>query len=179
MMEAAEFAKLAREFMDFLDGAEELSREEFFVSASILLPRLYAASVELSDSSYELEDVDEEWEDAPFPRPNPAFGDKLGHYNFYESLAPYGDDEYSGVSLYDDLCDIYGDLGDGLQFYDRDLPNSALFRWRTGFDSHYGHHLASAMHVIHYVIADGIREDDPAAAGQAGMRRARHWWKWW
>ena len=56
--------------------------------------------------------------------------------------------------LWDDLADIYRDLHDGLVLWRMGTTESqieASWKWRFGYESHWGYHLARAMQSVHEI----------------------------
>jgi len=56
--------------------------------------------------------------------------------------------------LWDDLADIYRDLHGGLVLWRMGTTESqieASWKWRFGYESHWGYHLARAMQSVHEI----------------------------
>ena len=56
--------------------------------------------------------------------------------------------------LFDDLADIYRDLFDGIQYYQRneqDDIGQAIWAWRWGYEHHWGEHMYTALKTVHEI----------------------------
>jgi hypothetical protein len=72
-----------------------------------------------------------------------------------ELEAYYEEDEeirHRTLMICDDLADIYRDLIEGLDAYDRQTENcvaEAVWQWRFGYEHHWGIHLFNALKTVH------------------------------
>jgi hypothetical protein len=73
-------------------------------------------------------------------------------------------------SLADDLADIWRDLREGLSLLEQGHVAEAVWEWRNGFDTHWGHHLLSAQRAIHSQLT---RTRAHGLFGLVGMSRTR------
>jgi hypothetical protein len=156
-MEADEFAPLAREFVDLLDGAADMRPHDLLLACATLLPRIYTAGLSL---------VDVEPDDIAAPpsvlRPRlPSFG-RFDCYS--EVYDPYVHDEPVIASLTDDLLDIYSDLAGPLREFEAGRTANASWSWRFNLQGHCGEHLVDALRAIHRAVHDHMPSDyDPNA----------------
>ena len=66
-------------------------------------------------------------------------------------------------SLSESLTDIYQDLKDFLDLYQKnslDAKENAVFEIKRTFESRWGFHLVNAHKALHYIIMTGIPQDD-------------------
>jgi hypothetical protein len=81
-----------------------------------------------------------------------ALSVQLGPLNQYRLVwDPYDsptDAEVTGV-LADDLMDIHRDLRRGLACWTAGVSGEALWEWRFGFDTHWGHHAVCALAALY------------------------------
>lgn len=156
------FAARAREFCAFVDRAEELDSWTFVTRLQVLLPKLYAAAIELPFPEQwpsKKEDVDL----GPGPRECAALLDRLGQVlpveDYWTTLQPLktqnDDIDIGCTSLADDLADIYHDLLQGLRMVERKYPRSRpQFLWKHSFMAHWGEKLVEALRILHLVSFD-------------------------
>jgi hypothetical protein len=57
--------------------------------------------------------------------------------------------------LADDLADVYGDVSEGCDLYDRGNYRDAIWHWRFSYYSHWGRHLTHAQTAIWQYLASG------------------------
>ncbi len=162
------FAARAREYCDLLENAEGTDPWSFVTRLQSLLPKLYAAAIEL-----------------PYPDPWPTKMEATDHspgpgecatllkrlskllpvdsyWTTLEPLAPEDAEiEVISASLSEDLADVYHDLTQGIRMLDRSYPRErAQFLWKHYFMSHWGEKLVEALRMLHVVSFDlGARQD--------------------
>jgi hypothetical protein len=61
-------------------------------------------------------------------------------------------------NLADDLADTWLDVRNGLEVCESGYPSAATWHWRFYFDTHWGRHLTSALHVLQTWL--GANDDD-------------------
>ena len=144
------FAQLARELVRWA-RAEPADAAHEATTALSLVSRLYAAAltlelVEVDGESAEPTRIDHAGWQAAYRR----FGAlPIGYYSvvFHPLLVP-AEEPMTG-DLADDLADIYRDLLDGLELYDRGFLSDAQWQWAFGFRAHWGKHAVSALAALH------------------------------
>jgi len=78
---------------------------------------------------------------------------------YWDSFNPLEEPDNQSIqsSLADDLCDIWRELKEGLLELNTDggQPCEDIWwEWRFGFQSHWGHHSASALRVMYFALRD-------------------------
>lgn len=57
-------------------------------------------------------------------------------------------------SLSDDLRDIHRELKRGLEYFEHGELDGAIFKWKFGYDSHWGRHAVGALRAIYcYLVS--------------------------
>lgn len=143
-----EFVALVREYVDLVDRANEKTAHAFLRSCAAVLPRVYAAGLELPD----VEPMDEDLAPAvesPLSRVRKLLG---RDDNYSEVFDPYVDEPPVVGSLGDDPADIYLDLARPLRTFDAGRVTDAVWEWRSGLRGHCGDHLVDAMRAIHRAV---------------------------
>jgi hypothetical protein len=85
-----------------------------------------------------------------------SLGALIGDRSFYREIYdPFESPEESEVAglLADDFADIYRDLQDGLDKWNRGETGEALWEWRFNFENHWGEHLTGALRALHILTA--------------------------
>jgi hypothetical protein len=162
---AERFGAVARKYCDIVDSSSTSDRSDLLAQIYEVLPTLIDAAIHLPDAGTLVVDAeDEEDENSrdanPTPSPDGGAWDelhrslkkRLGDTDTYLTVFDAATDkEAIHGSLSDDIAEIYRDLKDDLVLMDRNAaaPQNALWEWRYGFDSHWGHHAMSALKTIH------------------------------
>jgi hypothetical protein len=151
------FAAIADQFVTLIHHHEALPPDALLDRVRLILPRLYAAGLELPDLA-----IDDDARDAVRPSTEHlrvALGRRIGHgRNFYaEVFDPYADPPEPPVtgSLSDDLADIHADLSAGLDLWRRGYEDEAVWEWRFAMAHHSGEHVTSAIRALHSLPAPG------------------------
>jgi len=150
------FVKLVREYLELIDSRGRLSALELLRRAASLLPRLYAAGLELPDRRPVSDQVSGDVES-----PMKDLSRILGAWDVYsEVFDPYVHSEAIETTLSDDLADIYVDLKQELGDFDAGRVDDAVWGWKLTLAGHCGNHIVDAMRAIHR----RIHEDDARLA---------------
>jgi hypothetical protein len=161
------FLSLVREYLALVENCEAMAPRDFLSQCGTLLPQIYAAGIQLPEP--ELSDEELEFGEREFESPMGAIGALLGKYDVYaEVFDPVFDRESLLTHLSDDLADIYADLREPLEIFDRggnNHLNEALWRWRFNIRGHCGDHLVDALRPIHRLVFDHL---DPEYRNEAG-----------
>jgi Domain of unknown function (DUF5063) len=165
------FVALVRAYLRLVDSCDAMTPRDFLAECAVLLPQIYAAGIQLPD--VELPEEDFAFESRTFDSPMGRIGALLGKYDQYaEVFDPIFDREFLLTHLSDDLSDIYGDLLDPMEIYDRGGDEhvvEATWRWKFYLRGHCGDHLVDALRPIHRLVFDHLdsdyRNDLPAPAG--------------
>jgi hypothetical protein len=127
----------------------------WLMEVAALLPRLHAAIASLHGSVSTKEgeeltpDLDARFE--LFSHLRGLLGERDGYWLEFDRA----DDCHAMTgSLADDLTDIYCELKHGLRVIDR-YPERALGSWLSGFDCHWGRHLADAERHLANLASQG------------------------
>jgi hypothetical protein len=169
-----EFAKLAATFCSVIENTASEPAGDRLNSLHVLLPRIYAAALELEATSVLFDDDDSVNEEAPSTdssrgeSPMPAalddLADYLGARRYYrEIFDPYSEPSEAEVvgDLIDDFGDIYRELSGGLSEWQAGTRGEALWEWRFGFEGHWGEHATSALRAL-FALCAWRDEDWPA-----------------
>lgn len=145
------FEEVASRYCKAIDSVERISRKELIGKMGAILPELYTAGWNLPKKiafdrlppSYNNAD---EWTNLFH-----ALQRKLGSWDVYWYVFdPISEKEAITQCLADDLADIYYELHDYLRSVASGVPvEDVVFEVRVGFESHWGHHLTSALRVVH------------------------------
>jgi uncharacterized phage infection (PIP) family protein YhgE len=162
---AERFGSIAKKYCDIIDSSSKLEKPELLTRIYEVLPALIDAAVHLPDAGTLVGDADDEENEDPADAHQKLFGEadarhklyrllheKLGDSDSYRLVFNAAKDkEAISASLADDISDIYQDLRGGLVLMEKNpaSPQDALWEWRFGFDSHWGHHATSALKTIH------------------------------
>ena len=164
-MKVDDFVALVHEYRALVDGAADSKVHAFLTSCARLLPRIYAAALELPDVEPDTEDIDSGVE-SPMDR----LAVRIGRYDYYwEVFDPRIDGDEERVvcgQLSDDLADVYLDLVDPLASFEAGRVADAVWSWKFGLRSHYGAHIVSAMRAIHVLIHEHMPVDYAATDDQ-------------
>lgn len=150
--ESQTFADIARRYLDLIDRRNELTVADLLLQAHPLLASLYSAAlalpkVEGSNEIPKSRNTHEEWD-----RRFQSLQAILGSREYYrEVFDPYDMKEgETGIgSLADDLSDIYQDIGEGLELWEKGCQEDAVWGWRFNFRIHWGKHTIDAIRAIY------------------------------
>lgn len=156
------FVSMAREYISLIDRCERSSAHELLSACARLLPRLYAAGIELPNPEPESADVDRPDLPSPTSKLMKLFG---GYDQYYEVFDPVLEDDSIPASLADDLGDVYLELARPLAGYESGSTADAIWEWRFGMQGHCGDHLTDALRVIHRLIHRHMPSDYEAQPG--------------
>jgi hypothetical protein len=112
------FVRLVRAYLRLVESCDASTPRDFLAECAVLLAQIYAAGIQLPD--VELPDEEFAFETRTFESAMSRIGTLLGKYDQYaEVFDPVFDHEFLLTHLSDDLADIYGDLREPLEIYDR------------------------------------------------------------
>jgi hypothetical protein len=171
------FAAVAEQFCALIEGHEAYGGLQFLTAVHPVLAHLYAAALDLPDTSILFDDdqdpedgtPDDAVEQAGGPtehEPDPdrleleswkrlfkSLQAKFGEREFYrEIFDPYESREEAPElygSLSDDLADIYRDVRSGLLKWRRGDSGEALWEWWFHFEIHWGEHASGAVRAMY------------------------------
>lgn len=116
------------------------------------LDRLCAAYNETDDIEPDTEEVDSPRADPkPFGEQAAASFPELGFYPEVDPLAGFKQEISQGWGL-DDLTDIAIDLTEVLWLFEQTRVNDAIWTFRWGYQSHWGHHLHDLRRYLHKLL---------------------------
>ena len=93
-----------------------------------------------------------------------GFDSSILHYEvpveYCQKFNPFdsNSDDYFYINI--DLMEIYEDIKEGVQMYENNLVNEALWHWGFGCEYHWGIHLVSALKPLHWIY-NGNYEEKP------------------
>ena len=70
---------------------------------------------------------------------------------YWEVFNPYVQEEPVCGDLFDDLSDIALDVKNGMKEYEAGRIGNAVFEWKNGLNSHWGHHIVDALRALHTI----------------------------
>lgn len=149
------FVGLVRQYRDLLEEAHSRKPYEVLTACATLLPRIYAAGLNLPkanpDPSPSRSDVG--------PRPT-GVSHSLGRYNKYWSVFdPVFDQAASMAFLSNDITEIYENLVGSLIDYDAGRREAAVWQWKFDLQTHCGDHLVDVLRPIHRLVHDHMPRD--------------------
>ena len=155
-----EFSFVASQFCAVVESAPSLGRVELLSRIYEILPQLIHQGIVLpAVSPSDLDDREEikrtrvkqeEWGQL-----YESLKEKLGDWNLYwQVFDPTKDSEAIHGSLADDIADIYRDIKEGLGVQDPGLAlqRDAVWSWRFGYYSHWGHHAINALFTAYALL---------------------------
>jgi hypothetical protein len=177
---AEAFAKLARDYGDFLATAAQLPLLDRLEHTAWYLGQLYTAALGLPlvDRTNHQAPVDQ----AP-SHPTLGFGDLDLYWRLFDPdqdsppVAGSPADDLADIqqrSLTDDLADIHQDLAFGLQLFDQGTSEAvadATWRWRSDFESYWGRYALSALTALHAAIAEQRSGHRPRIGAEGSPKR--------
>jgi len=170
------FRSVAERFCAIVDDRSRLEKSELILQIYRVLPELIAEAVRLPDVVLNHPDeIDEGEEVATKQRPRlrkshdgwkilfDSLRAKFGEDDRYrEVFNPREDTEAIFGSLSDDIAGIYGDVAEWfIPLEGDDEKKEAIWHWRFGFYSHWGHHAIDALRTMHVIVGDPIVIDRP------------------
>ncbi len=167
------FVQHAQEFNALIELSDSIGLKDFIDRAHLLLPKLYAAMVQLPRFDSELADEQQRFvtqEDYEYQ--HNQLVRKLGSYDSYEEISTPRNDatgEGISVSLAENLCDIYQDTKDFALVYEigtHELMYAALWEIQQAFENYWGHKAVSVLRALHYLrySNEEIEENDQKPA---------------
>jgi hypothetical protein len=165
MEQTQDFVSFVRQYEALIDGAAQARPYDLLASCARLLPRIYAAGLDLPDL-YADRDIEET---SLVSSPMSALLTLLGAVDrYFEVFDPVYDREAIAASLSDDLADIYLDLVRPLRQFDAGLQSEAVWQWRFNVRGHCGDHIVDALRAIHRLVNDHLDPDYRAGADALG-----------
>jgi hypothetical protein len=159
------FVALVREYRAVVDGADDRAPHALLRRCAVLLPRIYAAGLELPDVEPETESVDTRTIESPMRR----LGALLGQYDSYlEIFDPYEEGEQVRGLISDDLADVYLDLVEPLAAFESGRVQDAVWSWKLSIRGHCGDHIVDTMRAVHRLIHLHMPEEYVASDRDAG-----------
>jgi hypothetical protein len=152
-----EFAEIARNYCDFIEHDSDSDPKAFIRKALdlVLLLMLHALKLpDLEGASFQKTEIDIDACDAIRNRIRARVPQDEYYWEVFDPLQNEKPDPLKG-GLVDDLADIWLEVKAGLLILEsksrKRLPN-AVYKWRFGFDVHWGvHHAVTAIRVLNAV----------------------------
>lgn len=142
------FAEVAARFCAWAESSPKPAMEEA-LTALRLLSALYSAALELPEAT----PADEDLESLLYDRYQTVFRRfgslPVGYYSTSLDPLKVPSDEVGIGDVADDMASIYLDLVGPLYWYREGRAGEATWEWRFAFTLHFGHHLTSALRVLH------------------------------
>jgi len=154
----AAFVETAREYCQLIEGHRKGSRKSFLKQIATTLPRLYAGAVHLPSTGASGRVKARRISSTEWQNLFVSLGRKLGRECCYwHCFNPYVREELMAGSLADDFADIYRDIKPALLHYESGRATAqvaAVYEWRSGMLSHWGHHATGALRVLHHLQSE-------------------------
>ena len=162
-----DFAQAASDFCELIDGLRDRSPERLYRRLEAILVRLHTLimpiEMEIAEDKHpEFDEMDlsnDQWNEIA-ERIGQVVGKEItALFEWHEVLRSKdeGGVDYCATRagmLWDDLADIYRDLINGLALWrleTEDARAEAAWKWRWGYENHWGAHLFRAMTTVHEV----------------------------
>ena len=146
------FRAAAINFIEAVDSAPNLERDEFLVSVNRCLAELYSSALYLPSVEPDTADTDE----TPFATEKWAglfhsLKEKIGPLDAYWGLFDSTEkSEPAQGSLTGDISEIYYDLKENLQLEEKGITSGdLLWELRESFREHWGRHATEALKAIY------------------------------
>lgn len=146
------FEGVASRYCETIKNANSISRKELIRRMSTILPELYTGASNLPPTKIVSDEVRRSYHDTDeWMNLFHSLQRKLGSWDVYWYVFdPIHEKDAITQCLGDDLADIYYELEDYFQGLADDATlEDAVWEVRFGFESHWGHHLTSALRVVH------------------------------
>lgn len=158
-----EFALIAEEFCLFIDSFRDGRPESLYTKLEYLLSELHCGILSVAKQMNEREDLElesfgemthEQWDELA-KLIGAVIAEELSELidrHIEINNGEYGHDAARVYTLWDDLADMYREIGQGLAQWKLGTVEGkveASWQWRFGYESHWGHHLANAMKTVH------------------------------
>ncbi len=172
------FIEVIKEYIDLIDNYENKKVASFLFQCSVLLPQMQYLGqlLPFPDGWDEEDDEDDDDYHEETEEEKKVYDERLqrhherwsklhqnltkylGKHNSYNVVFnPYTEKESMYQTLADDFADIYLEVYEPLEYYDKDR-NKSLWNWKFGAYSHCGNHIVSALRPIHQFIEDNHEE---------------------
>lgn len=149
--EVAVFVDQVWQFCEFVEKANEYSRDDRLAATRQRLLELYEAGSRLPAV-----EPPEGIEAGPSPERPRGWTDFEALDVYWEVFDPYEQGVPVAGSLSDDVLDMYGDLRRGLALWENGdrtkndgFKVAAIWEWRFHFDVHWGDHAIDALRALH------------------------------
>ena len=167
---AREFRAIAFEYLSAVDASSRMTGSELFHRVHVLLPQLYVAALKLPErpeesfaepgDDYTVPSLNQDASDRRHARRQAVMGSIQNTFegsweHYQEMFDPYdleGERPVVG-SLSDDLADIYMDLSEAEEEWQKGDYASATWKWRFNFEAHWSEHLTSGLRAIRALAA--------------------------
>jgi len=147
------FISIADKYIKWVDTPPEAVEFEAATALS-LLAALYSAAlnimkldIEEDGSHVESEENSvsvDQWKEAYERISNFPFN---YYYEVDSAHEPSCESHYT--DLIEDLTDIYQDVKEGMNLYEKNYKSQALYHWQMTFEFHWGRHILGAMKALH------------------------------
>lgn len=164
-----EFVTVAKEFCEFLEGAEQYPRSEFITIATRIIPLLYLKASMVSRVEAEMEDeIEKVVDEMTYAHIQNVLESKLGRFNDY--LEVFNQDMQRSDTpviayIAEDLADIYQDLKDFISAYRigvKEIMNDAVSVVQANFELYWGQKAVNTLRALHALLygEDDLEEEE-------------------
>jgi hypothetical protein len=156
--QAVEFVAVANEFCKFIEGATEMSTDNFIEISHKILPLLYLKGTMLPEIDETYEEFNEKFvteDDYIFIQNNLAV--KFGKFNTFDEIFDplrQENDEPVQLNAAEQLADIYQDIKDFIMQYKdgtNEIMSNALWECRQTFEQYWGQRIVNLLRYLHYL----------------------------
>jgi hypothetical protein len=178
-----EFATVANEFCNFVEGQQSLTLKQFLSTLQKLLPLLYLKTSMLPDLSDENAETPEKYlSEVDYNFLLNKLSVKLGSYDIYLEVFDPGM-QFSETpiesSISENLCDIYQDLKDFIFAYrmgTTETMSDALWECKNNFEGFWGQKLANVLRAIHPLLyGETLLEENTGLSSPEEAPRNKNW----
>ncbi|HNQ69444.1 MAG TPA: DUF5063 domain-containing protein [Bacteroidales bacterium] len=163
--EAIEFATVAKEFVNFMESAKELSKDKFISTSIKILPLLYLKGallpkIEEFDDEYTEKFIDESaW--SYIQQISSSKLDDDDEYIQVQDASIVNSDDYLNVGLSELYADLYQETGDLIGSYKTENDQiilAALHYSRFNFETYWGIRVLSLLKRLHEIYFNTEKE---------------------
>lgn len=178
-----EFVTVAKEYCEFLEGAEQYPRREFITIATRIIPLLYLKASMLSRVEAQMEDeLEKTVDEMTYAHIQNKIELLLGRFNDY--LEVFNQDMQRSDTpvisyIAEDLTDMYQDLKDFISSYRigvTEIMNDALSAVQENFELYWGQKAVNTLRALHAVLYGEEDLDEEEGEEEVQEERRKDTW---
>ena len=179
---AIEFAAVANEYCNFIEGQQQYPLKAFLSTLQKLLPLLYLKTSMLPPIDDENAETPEKYlSEVDYNFLLGKLNNKLGqHDTFLEVFDQAMQFSETSVeqSISENLCDIYQDLKDFIFVYrmgTTELMNDALWECKNNFEEFWGQKLVIVLRAIHSLVYSEALNEEQTTDPRQKNKKGNNW----